>query len=152
MNSSTPPDRRSRASFDCEPLTSPSPDRSRLNVLTPTKLQYLPINHSFTNLHSQKYHSEAQLLKNTNSSPHNYVKASLQVKMSNHQGLDYTRELERKIHDLTVENKTLSKRLEGGSNRKNSLVIEKIKEQYQENISTLKMMVEQEIREAMGII
>lgn len=72
--------------------------------------------------------------------------------MSNHQGLDYTRELERKIHDLTVENKTLSKRLEGGSNRKNSLVIEKIKEQYQENISTLKMMVEQEIREAMGII
>ena len=76
----------------------------------------------------------------------------MQVKMSNHQGSDYTRELERKIHDLTVENKTLSKRLEAGSNRKNSLVIEKIKEQYQENISTLKMMVEQEIREAMGII
>ena len=61
-------------------------------------------------------------------------------------------ELERRVQILTTENKNLMKKVENQNTRKNSLVIEKIKEQYEEKISTMKMMVEQEIRDAIGII
>ena len=44
------------------------------------------------------------------------------------------------------------KKIEGGGSRKNSLVIEKIKEQYQENINTIKMMIEQEVKEAIEVV
>ena len=61
-------------------------------------------------------------------------------------------ELERRVQILTTENKNLMKKVENQNTRKNSLVIEKIKEQYEEKISTMKIMVEQEIRDAIGII
>ena len=155
-----------RSSYSTSPapnntaLKSPSPDKSRMNVLTPTKIKYLANSQSikaFDSANTGAYgHRSEAYLSHSKQTGEEYVTKNfnVNVKMGGGKSVNenYVAELEKRVQVLTTENRSLVKKLDGQHMRKNSYVIERIKEQYEEKMATMRMMVEQEVKDAMSII